>query len=56
MVFHGSTIAQWRKAGYQDQPEHAAFKQLLQVGGRLAALLQEPSCTAARAGRIDAFA
>lgn len=32
VVFHGSTIAQWRKAGYQDQPEHAAFKQLLQVG------------------------
>ena len=31
VVFHGSTVAQWRKAGYQDQPEHAAFKQLLQV-------------------------
>lgn len=31
VVFHGSTIAQWRKAGYQDLPEHAAFKQLLQV-------------------------
>lgn len=31
VVFHGSTIAQWRKAGYQDQPEHAAFKQLLQA-------------------------
>lgn len=29
VVFHGSTVAQWRKAGYQDQPEHAAFKQLL---------------------------
>merc|ERR1712118_94615 len=24
-----STIAQWRKAKYQDRPEHAAFAQLL---------------------------
>ncbi|KAL4422806.1 hypothetical protein ABPG75_009003 [Micractinium tetrahymenae] len=31
VVFHGSTVAQWRKAGYQEQPEHAAFKQLLQA-------------------------
>ena len=23
------TIAQWRKANYQDQPEHVAFKELL---------------------------
>lgn len=22
VVFHGSTIAQWRKAGYHEQPEH----------------------------------
>lgn len=22
VVFHGSTIAQWRKAGYHTQPEH----------------------------------
>ena len=22
VIFHGSTIAQWRKAGYQDMPEH----------------------------------
>lgn len=22
VIFHGSTIAQWRKAGYQDLPEH----------------------------------
>lgn len=29
VVFHGSTVAQWRKAGYQNQPEHAAFKALL---------------------------
>ena len=29
VVFHGMTIAQWRKANYQDQPEHVAFKDLL---------------------------
>jgi protein transport protein SEC23 len=29
VIFHGHTIAQWRKANYQDQPEHAAFAQLL---------------------------
>lgn len=29
VVFHGSTIAQWRKAEYHLQPEHAAFAQLL---------------------------
>ncbi|KVH88088.1 Gelsolin domain-containing protein [Cynara cardunculus var. scolymus] len=31
VVFHGSTIAQWRKAGYQNEPEHEAFAQLLQA-------------------------
>ncbi|KAL6130401.1 hypothetical protein ACLB2K_068780 [Fragaria x ananassa] len=31
VIFHGSTIAQWRKAGYQDLPEHQAFAQLLQA-------------------------
>ncbi|XP_050385174.1 protein transport protein SEC23 [Argentina anserina] len=31
VVFHGSTIAQWRKAGYQNLPEHQAFAQLLQA-------------------------
>lgn len=25
VVFHGSTIAQWRKAGYQNQPEHVVI-------------------------------
>ncbi|KAM7279409.1 hypothetical protein ACFE04_006543 [Oxalis oulophora] len=29
VIFHGMTIAQWRNMGYQDQPEHAAFAQLL---------------------------
>ncbi|OMO55495.1 Zinc finger, Sec23/Sec24-type [Corchorus olitorius] len=31
VVFHGMTIAQWRNAGYQNQPEHQAFAQLLQA-------------------------
>uniref|UniRef100_A0A2P2JGQ9 Protein transport protein SEC23 n=2 Tax=Rhizophora mucronata TaxID=61149 RepID=A0A2P2JGQ9_RHIMU len=31
VIFHGATIAQWRKAGYHNQPEHQAFAQLLQA-------------------------
>lgn len=31
VVFHGMTIAQWRNIGYQNQPEHQAFAQLLQA-------------------------
>lgn len=31
VIFHGSTISQWRKAGYHEQPEHQAFTQLLQA-------------------------
>ncbi|KAL5549635.1 hypothetical protein UlMin_004866 [Ulmus minor] len=31
VIFHGSTIAQWRKAGYHTLPEHQAFAQLLQA-------------------------
>lgn len=30
LIFHGRTIAQWRKAGYQDQEEYADFKRLLE--------------------------
>ena len=30
VVFHGQTIAAWRDAGYQHQPDHANFKQLLE--------------------------
>lgn len=29
LIFHGKTIAQWRKAGYQDQEEYIDFKRLL---------------------------
>ncbi|XRA99090.1 protein transport protein Sec23 [Pycnococcus provasolii] len=31
VVFHGQTVAQWREAKYQEQPEHAAFKALLEA-------------------------
>ncbi|ESN95356.1 hypothetical protein HELRODRAFT_185982 [Helobdella robusta] len=31
LIYHGETIAQWRKAGYQDLPEYQNFKQLLQA-------------------------
>jgi len=31
LIFHGQTIAQWRAAGYQSQPEYANFKQLLEA-------------------------
>ncbi|XP_060213498.1 protein transport protein SEC23 E-like [Lycium barbarum] len=31
VIFHGMTVAQWRNMGYQNQPEHQAFAQLLQV-------------------------
>uniref|UniRef100_A0A3B5AU18 Protein transport protein SEC23 n=1 Tax=Stegastes partitus TaxID=144197 RepID=A0A3B5AU18_9TELE len=31
VIYHGETIAQWRKAGYQDMAEHEIFKLLLQA-------------------------
>ncbi len=31
VVFHGSSIAQWRKEGFHLNPEHAHFKELLEV-------------------------
>mmetsp|Transcript_42666 Transcript_42666/g.101302 ORF Transcript_42666/g.101302 Transcript_42666/m.101302 type:complete len:757 (+) Transcript_42666:368-2638(+) len=31
IVHYGATIAQWRKAGYQEQEEHANFRQLLEA-------------------------
>ncbi|KAI9360878.1 protein transporter SEC23 [Pilaira anomala] len=31
LIFHGETIAQWRKAGYQDQEGYENFKQLLEA-------------------------
>lgn len=29
LIYHGETIAAWRRAGYQDQPEYKNLKQLL---------------------------
>lgn len=31
VIFHGMNIAQWRNEGYQNQPEHQVFAQLLQA-------------------------
>lgn len=30
LIYHGETIAQWRKAGYQDDPQYVDFKSLLE--------------------------
>lgn len=30
LIFHGETIAQWRKAGYQDQEGYENFKEVLE--------------------------
>ncbi|KZT37080.1 hypothetical protein SISSUDRAFT_1129918 [Sistotremastrum suecicum HHB10207 ss-3] len=31
LIFHGETVAQWRKAGYQDQEGYENFKELLET-------------------------
>uniref|UniRef100_A0A2I9LPQ5 Protein transport protein SEC23 n=1 Tax=Centruroides hentzi TaxID=88313 RepID=A0A2I9LPQ5_9SCOR len=31
VIFHGENIAQWRKMGYHNSPEHENFRQLLQA-------------------------
>lgn len=31
LVFHGEQIAAWKQQGYQDQPDHAHFRDLLQA-------------------------
>ncbi len=31
LIFHGETIAQWRKQRYQEQPQHENFRLLLQA-------------------------
>lgn len=41
LIFHGETIASWREQGYQNLPEHGAFKQLLQAPRDDAAAIQE---------------
>ena len=31
LIFHGELVAQWRKAGYQDQEGYENFKELLEA-------------------------
>lgn len=31
LIFHGETVAQWKKAGYQEQEGYENFKELLEV-------------------------
>lgn len=31
LIFHGENIAQWRKAGFQDQEDHVNFRELLEA-------------------------
>ena len=31
LIFHGETVAQWRKAGYQEQEGYDNFKELLET-------------------------
>lgn len=35
VIFHGSTIAQWRKAGYHNEPEHQVFFECVIVNLRI---------------------
>jgi protein transport protein SEC23 len=41
VIFHGETIASWRDQKYQDLPEHAAFRALLQAPVDDAAAIME---------------
>ena len=41
IVFHGETIAAWRQAGYQNQPEHINFRNLLDAPQNDAQLIME---------------
>lgn len=39
LIYHGETIAAWRNAGYQDNPEYASFKEFLEEPKKEAAEL-----------------
>ncbi|KHN81869.1 Protein transport protein Sec23A [Toxocara canis] len=42
LIYHGQTIAAWRKMNYQEDPQYGAFKQLLEAPvADAAAILQE---------------
>ena len=57
LIFHGETIAQWRAAGYQHQPEYANFKQLLEApvadAQEVWSLQMRTFCHASCAGAAD---
>ena len=48
VAHRGSTIAAWHKAGYQDQPEHEAFRALLAAPVRDAKALAADRCPTPR--------
>uniref|UniRef100_A0A5S6QKH1 Protein transport protein SEC23 n=1 Tax=Trichuris muris TaxID=70415 RepID=A0A5S6QKH1_TRIMR len=39
LIYHGATIVQWRNMGYQNDPQYATFKQLLEAPVQDAALI-----------------
>jgi protein transport protein SEC23 len=41
LLFHGETIAQWREQGFQDRPEHEAFRAVLAAPKEDAAQVME---------------
>lgn len=42
LIFHGQTVAQWRKMNYHEDPQYASFKQLLEAPvADATAILQE---------------
>lgn len=42
LIYHGQTIAQWRKAKYHEDPQYATLKQLLEAPvNDAAAILQD---------------
>ncbi|GMS79302.1 hypothetical protein PENTCL1PPCAC_1477 [Pristionchus entomophagus] len=42
LIYHGQTIAQWRKLNYHEDPQYASFKQLLEAPvGDATSILQE---------------
>ena len=44
LIFHGETVAQWRKAGYQDQEGYENLKELLEMPVS-DAQVSRPSCS-----------
>ena len=53
VVHAGSTVAAWRKAKYQDQPEHEAFRDLLAKPVADAAHLMAQRCPTPRLVECD---